>query len=80
MGVTSASMRDLFSSPLARIAVFVWGFIFPFVFVAWPLLKVATGDGEFEMSVVWAFLVWVLSPLALSIGLKYWGGKKGLEE
>ena len=61
------------SSPLTRIVIFLWGIIFPIVFVALPLVKVATGEAEFEMSTFWAFAVWVLSPLAVTIVMKYMG-------
>ena len=68
------------SSPLARIAVFLWGIVFPIIFVALPLFHVVNGDREFHMSIVWAFLVWVLSPLVLKIALKYFGGGREVEE
>jgi len=50
------------------------------VFVALPLVKVATGEAEFEMSTFWAFAVWVLSPLAVTIVMKYMGREQESEK
>ena len=63
--------RNLFSKPWVRIVAFLWGIVFPIVFVALPLVKVATGEAEFSMQPIWALALWVVSPFAVSIVLKY---------
>jgi len=61
----------IFSSPWVRAAVFLWGIVFPIVFVALPALKMATGETALNWAPFWAFCVWILSPLAISIAMKY---------
>ena len=65
-----SSAPSPWSRPTVRVAVFLWGIVFPIVFVALPLLKVATGEAAFSMQPVWAFAVWILSPLVVAIVMK----------
>jgi len=69
-GLTSASP---FSRPLARLAVFLWGLVFPLLFVALPLAQVMTGEGVLTAAPFWALAVWLLGPAAVAIGMKYFG-------
>ena len=63
--------RELLAKPWARVVAFLWGIVFPIVFVALPLIKVTTGEAEFSMDPIWALVLWVVSPFAVSIVLKY---------
>ena len=65
--------RALLAKPWVRIVLFLWGILFPIVFVALPLLKVATGEAAFTMQPVWAFAFWVLTPAAVAIVWKRFG-------
>ena len=59
------------ASPWMRVLVFLWGIVFPIVFVALPALEMLGKERPVSMDPVWALALWVLSPLAVSIGLKY---------
>ena len=59
------------AKPWVRIVAFLWGIVFPIVFVALPLVKVTTGEATFSMNPIWALALWVVSPFAVSIVLKY---------
>ena len=63
--------RELLSKPWVRILAFLWGIVFPIVFVALPLVKVTTGEAELTMAPIWALVLWVVSPMAVSIVLNY---------
>ncbi len=63
--------RELLAKPWVRILAFLWGIVFPIVFVGLPLMKVVTGEAEFSMGPIWALVLWVISPFAVSIVLKY---------
>ena len=74
------SFAQLLAKPWVRVIVFLWAIIFPIVFVALPLLKVSTGEAELTMGPVWAGLFWILTPLAVSIGMKYFGASNAPEQ
>jgi hypothetical protein len=59
-----------------RAIIFLWMVIFPIVFVAIPALEMVGDEREFGLMPVWAFVVWLLGPAAVAIGLKYAGGAK----
>ena len=59
------------ASPIARVLVFLWGIVFPIVFVALPALEMLGKERPVSMDPVWAFALWALSPLAVSIAMKY---------
>ena len=63
--------KSLFAKPWVRIVAFLWGIVFPIVFVGLPLVKVATGEAAFSMQPIWALALWLISPFAVSIVLKY---------
>jgi hypothetical protein len=67
--------KSLLAKPWVRIVAFLWGIVFPIVFVGLPLVKVATGEAEFSMQPIWALALWLVSPLAVSIVLKYARGE-----
>jgi len=78
--VGQMTLVNLLAKPWMRIVVFLWAIIFPIVFVALPLLKVSTGEAELTMGPIWAGAFWILTPLAVSIGLKYFGGAPAADE
>ena len=59
------------SSIWMRAVVFLWVVVFPIIFVALPALEMLGGEREVSMDPAWALAVWVLSPLAVSIVMKY---------
>ncbi len=65
------TQNNFLAKAWVRVIVFLWGIVFPIVFVALPALKFAMGEAPFDMRPVWAFAVWILSPLAVTILLKY---------
>ena len=68
------NVRNRLGSIWVRLAVFLWGIVFPIVFVALPLADVLTGEGELTAGPFWALAVWFLGPAAVAIGMKYFGG------
>ncbi len=68
--------KNWMASKWVRLIVFLWMFIFPLIFIALPLLEMFTEERATSSAPVWALIVWMLAPAAVSIGVKYMGGSK----
>ncbi len=68
--------QKFLSSPLMRIVVFAWVFVFPIIFIAIPLAEFFTGESEETSVPLWALVVWFLAPAVVSVVAKYFGGNE----
>ena len=69
------TITKLFSSVWMRVIVFLWMILFPILFVALPGLEMMRGEREMSLGPLWAFVVWLLGPVAVAIVLKYAAGE-----
>lgn len=70
--------NQILASVWVRLIVFLWMIIFPIVFVAVPALEMFQGEAATTLSPLWALVLWLLGPLAVSITIKYAGAGSSL--
>ena len=68
--------RHILSAPWVRILLFLWGVVFPLVFIVIPTAEYFSGESPFPVAALWATAVWMLSPMMASIAMKYFGPRK----
>lgn len=68
-------MNKLLQSKITRLVVFLWFIVFPILFITIPAMEMVTGERESSDFPVWAFVVWILGPVAAGIVIKNFFGK-----
>ena len=66
----------LFTKPWVRFVVFIWMIVFPIIFIVLPALEMFADNTPKSWTPVWALIMWMLGPWAVSIVMKYSGGSE----
>jgi hypothetical protein len=69
------NLRELLQSKIARLVVFLWFIVLPILFITIPAMEMVTGERQSSDFPVWAFVVWILGPVAAGIVAKNFFGK-----